>query len=125
MQSSAGVPSEMKKQRRRFLVILAVPLAVICAAGGLAAAWYYGGTTEYARFASPDGRHELIVFRHPRLYAMPGQGSDAPGTVVLVDAAGRELERTSIAMVQLISEPVWSARRVRMKLLLDWERGAE
>ncbi len=66
-------------------VLLGLAVALICAGGLLAAAWYYGGTTEHTRFKSPDGRHALVVGRHPMLFAMPGQGSDAPGMKLLFD----------------------------------------
>lgn len=37
---------------------------------------------------SPDGRHSLTVCRGAVFFAMPGQGSDAPGMVVLRDMDG-------------------------------------
>ena len=101
-------------------ILLGLLVALICAGLLIAAAWYYGGTTEYARYSSPDGRHELVVYRHPMLFAMPGQGSDAPGTIVLLSKAGHELNRTSVAMVQLVSPPRWGTGNVGMKLLFDW-----
>ena len=102
-------------------ILLGLLVALICAAALIAASWYFGGTTERSRFQSPDGRHLLVVYRHPMLFTMPGQGSDAPGTVVLQDANGRELNRTPISMVQLISDPRWREDAVSMKLLFDWK----
>lgn len=101
-------------------VLLGLLVALMCAGALLAASWYFGGTSEYARYASPDGRYELVVYRHPRLFAMPGQGSDAPGTVVLQTKDGQELKRTPVAMVQLVSEPRWGEDKVAMKLLFEW-----
>ncbi|MCP5081271.1 MAG: hypothetical protein GY948_06190 [Alphaproteobacteria bacterium] len=106
-------------------VVLGLIVALVCAGALLAASWYYGGTTEYARFKSPDGRHEVVVYRHPMLFAMPGQGSDAPGTIVLLNQAGRELKRTSVGMVQLISDPRWDEDTVGMKLLFKWKLPAK
>ncbi|NNF80558.1 MAG: hypothetical protein HKN05_21245 [Rhizobiales bacterium] len=106
-------------------VVLGLMVALVCAGALLAASWYYGGTTEYARFKSPNGRHEVVVYRHPMLFAMPGQGSDAPGTIVLLNREGRELKRTSVGMVQLISDPRWGDETVGMKLLFQWKLSAK
>ena len=107
--------------KRLARVVLGLIVALACAGGLLAASWYFGGTTEYARFKSPDERYEVVVYRHPMLLALPGQGSDAPGTIVLLDAAGRELQSTSVGMVQQVSEPRWSEDAVAMKLLFRWK----
>ena len=80
-----------------------------------------GGAEEYARYPSPDSAFALVVYRQPALFAMPGQGSDAPGYVVLTDRQGRTLRRAEVAMVQLVEPPRWTASRVEVKLLLDWE----
>lgn len=101
-------------------IILGLLVALICAAGLLLVSRYSGGPTEYARYKSPDGRFELVFYRHPMLFAMPGQGSDAPGTIVLLTSAGRELQRTPVSMVQLVTEPRWGEDSVGMKLLFDW-----
>ncbi|MEM1198170.1 MAG: hypothetical protein AAGI06_02565 [Pseudomonadota bacterium] len=106
--------------RRIGRILLGLLVAVVCAAGILLVARYSGGPSEYARFKSPDGRFELVVYRQPVLFAMPGQGSDAPGTVVLQTSAGEELQRTPVSMVQLVSEPRWDEDKVSVKLLLDW-----
>jgi hypothetical protein len=55
------------------------------------------------------------------LFAMPGQGGDAPGHVVLIGPNGRALKRQPIEMVQLATPPHWGAQRVSMKLQFDWE----
>ena len=102
-------------------ILIGFLVALLCAAGLLLASSYHGNTTEYGRFQSPDGRHQVVVYRHPMLFAMPGQGSDAPGTVILLDKAGQELKRTSVGMVQLVSAPRWSADAVSMKLLFNWD----
>lgn len=78
--------------------------------------------TEHLRFISPDKRHTLIVYRYPRLYAMPGQGSDAPGFVTLIDRNGKELARRELEMVQLVHNPEWLENRVRVRVIFDWPR---
>ncbi len=75
---------------------------------------------EFRRFVSPDGRHALIVYRRPLVFAAPGQAGDAPGIIVLETAGGTELRRRSVEMVQLVDEPQWTPGRVKVKLLLDW-----
>ena len=75
---------------------------------------------EYAHWDSPDGRYRVTVWRDAVLFAMPGQGSDAPGTVSLTDWGGRELFSTPLEMVQLASLPQWQPGRVSMKLIFDW-----
>ncbi|MEM8687261.1 MAG: hypothetical protein AAGF81_08030, partial [Pseudomonadota bacterium] len=93
-------------------ILLGLLVAVLCAAGVLHVSRYSGGDTEYARFKSPDGRFELVVYRHPVLFAMPGQGSDAPGTIVLQTSGGKHLQSTPVSMVQLVSEPRWETETV-------------
>lgn len=103
-------------------VILGLLVALICAGGLLVASWHVKGASEHARFKSPDGCYELVVFRHPTMLAMPGQASDAPGTILLTTAEGRELERTSVSKVQLVSTPRWEKDKVSMKFLCEWPR---
>ena len=104
--------------RRLFWCAAVAVLAVVAFAGIVF--WTDAFAEEAYRFKSPDGRHQLIVYRRPRLYAMPGQGSDAPGYVVLVNKSGSVLQRREVGMVQLIYKPRWSATRVRVKLMFDW-----
>ena len=51
---------------------------------------------------SPCGNYRVFVERHPMLFAMPGQGSDAPATVRIADSSLRVLHEFDIEMVQLI-----------------------
>ena len=102
-------------------ILLGLLVAMVCAAGILLMARYSGGPSEYARFKSPDGRFELVVYRQPMLFAMPGQGSDAPGTIVLQTSDGEELQRAPVTMVQQVSNPRWAEDKVSMKLLFDWK----
>ncbi|MCC3434109.1 ankyrin repeat domain-containing protein, partial [Microcoleus sp. PH2017_05_CCC_O_A] len=70
---------------------------------------------------SPDGKYSIAILRYPMLFSMPGGGSDAPCDVFLLDAAGKELNGTSVDMVQLVSVH-WQGDRVRIGDMLDeWE----
>lgn len=72
-------------------------------------------------YASPDGRYEIVVYRKPLSFAMPGQGSDAPGYFQLRDVqTGRVLHERKIEMVQLVDRINWSATNVDVHLLADW-----
>lgn len=108
-----------KRRWPRLTIAAAVCLAILAVFG---TSQWLGGAEEYARFPSPDRRHALVVYRQPQLFAMPGQASDAPGRVVLLDARGNVLNERAVDMVQLVSPPVWSETRVTVKLLLEWRR---
>ncbi len=71
---------------------------------------------------SPEGTDSLAVCRRPMLLAMPGQGSDAAGWVVVRDAAAFITGITDLSMVQNASEPEWSTDRVDMKLAASFRR---
>jgi len=75
---------------------------------------------EWRRYDQPGGNHAIVVYRIRELFAMPGQSSDAPGIVRLVNGRN-EVERTTrVDMVQDVSEPEWSAGHVHIKLIADW-----
>jgi ankyrin repeat protein len=68
---------------------------------------------------SPDGRYVVRLFASPMLFSMPGGGSDASGDIVLQDAAGQELNRKSIEMVQLAAVK-WLKDRVEVDSKDTW-----
>ncbi len=73
---------------------------------------------EYRRYSSPDGRFQIVVFRIPTAFAMPGQSSDAPGYFQLLDTqTGRVLREQEVEMVQLVDRIEWSATNVMVRLL--------
>lgn len=112
------------KRIRRWIFGLTAGVLII--AGSAAAAINFVPpllAEEYASFEAPDGACRIVVYRNPRLFAMPGQGSDAPGRIDLVDKNGKVLKSRPIEMVQLISKPVWKKGSVSMKLLFDWKMG--
>jgi len=55
------------------------------------------------------------------LFALPGQGSVASGTVELTDIRGQVLHTISIPLVQIFSPPRWEKNSVRMELVFDWQ----
>lgn len=72
-------------------------------------------------YASPDGRYEIVVYRLPLSFAMPGQGSDAPGYFQLRDVrTGRVLHEQKVVMIQLVDRINWSATNVDVHLLANW-----
>ncbi|HSI04909.1 MAG: hypothetical protein ACAI38_24760 [Myxococcota bacterium] len=71
---------------------------------------------------SPEGTDSLAVCRRPMLIAMPGQGSDASGWVVLRDARAFITGITDVSMVQNAADPEWFAERVDMKLTASFPR---
>jgi hypothetical protein len=105
---------------KRLVAVLAVLIVGVFVALGLRA-WRRSGAEEYRRFASPDGRFQIVVFRIPSRVSMPGQSSDAPGYFQLRDArTGRVLRESSVEMVQLVDRIEWSPTNVDVRLLADW-----
>lgn len=71
---------------------------------------------------SPDGHHSLTVCRQPMFFAMPGQGSDAPGLVVLRDAQGTVEGVVQLAMVNEIDRPPeWTTNSVGIPLSAEFD----
>jgi hypothetical protein len=102
------------------MAVFAVLVVGVLIAFGLRA-WRRSGAEEYRTFASSDGRFQLVVFRIPTGFAMPGQSSDAPGYFQLRDArTGRVLRERSVEMVQLVDRIEWSPTNVHVPLLADW-----
>jgi hypothetical protein len=85
-------------------------------------AWRRWAAEEHYKFASPDGRFEIVVYRMPSLgFAMPGQGSDAPGYFQLRETrTGRVLREQDVEMVQLVRRIHWSPTDVDVGLLAKW-----
>jgi hypothetical protein len=52
---------------------------------------------------------------------MPGQASDAPGRVQLYDRHGKLLRETKVEMVQLVDHVDWTEKKVRIKLVAEWD----
>lgn len=89
---------------------------------GVAATGCSKGEEVYREFPSPDGRFKIVV-RRKKIWpaSMPGQASDAPGMVQLVAADGRVLQETKVDAVQQVEQVEWEPRRVRIKLVAEWD----
>lgn len=102
---------------------------VLVLSGLMIAAVFLGGLAlmmafrpeHYRTYESPDERYRLVVYRTPTIFAAPGQGSDAPGRIDLIDSEGRELNSMPIDTVQLAMQPEWTKDQVSVKLVLDWD----
>ena len=100
-------------------LIAVIVLGVVLAAS--LAFWWRPRPEEYRRYSSPDGQFQIVVFRTPSSFAMPGQGSDVPGYRQLRDArTGRVLRQRGVEMVQLVDRIEWSATNADVHLLPDW-----
>lgn len=98
-------------------------LAVVAAAfiALLAARMANGSPERYATHVRPDGKFSLVIFRKRSwLPSMPGQGSDSPGEVQLLDGNQKILQRVDVDMVQHIENVEWMDKRVVIKLVADW-----
>jgi hypothetical protein len=102
--------------RRKLL--WAVLMLLIVAAGW----WWLSSPAmiEYAVYTSPSGSYRVVVYRTPRRVAMPGQGSDAAGTVRLLDQSGKVLQETRFELLRELRPPEWEPGRVRIPLIAEW-----
>jgi hypothetical protein len=111
--------SKLKLPRRLIGMIVAVTLTA-CVVTGL----HYlrrSGARQHRIFPSPDNRFQIVVYRVPALFALPGQSSDAPGYFQLRETqSGRVLKESSVEMVQLVERVEWSPTHVNVHLLADW-----
>ena len=78
----------------------------------------------YREYLSPEGgRFKIVVYRKPQFFAYPGQSSDAPGKVELIESStGRVLERTDVEMVQMVNVVEFEDGKVRVEwgIVADW-----
>ena len=106
----------------RTLTVAVAVLVLACVGVTGFRACHRAGAEVHRRYASPDGRFEIVVYRIPSRIAFPGQGSDAPGWFVLRDVqTGRVLRERNVEMVQLVDPPQWSPTNVNVTLLADWK----
>ena len=78
------------------------------------------------RSESPDGRHVLTVCRGWTPFAMPGQGGDAPGVVVLRDAEGHVEGAVAIGSLNEIAHaPEWQSGTAVIPLVAEITLAAE
>lgn len=99
-------------RRLPLTMLLAAPLFIALATGPLLDC----EDTAFRRWVSPDGAYSLTVCRRPLMFALPGQGSDAPGYAVL-RANGAVAGVVAIDMVGAISyPPEWQPDSVELPL---------
>jgi len=61
-----------------------------------------------------------LCCRLPLAWAAPGQGSDAPAELALIDTwAGSIIGRQGLEMVQMMESPSWTSRRVTIGGYVD------
>ncbi|XXT18514.1 hypothetical protein WME94_50620 [Sorangium sp. So ce429] len=96
------------------LLLIALAVAVAVAIG-------WPREELHATFVSPDGRYQVDVYRRRAwLGVLPGQSSDAPGRVVLLDRSGRVLEQVNIEMVQLVDGVEWGEHSASIRAVVQW-----
>lgn len=107
---------------RRWAKVLS---GILVAGAILAAGWSAtrrAGAREYRRFASPDGRFEIVAYRFPMMFCLPGGNSDAPGYFQLLDKkTDAVMHEQSVEMVQLVERVEWSPTNVVVHLLAEWK----
>lgn len=75
----------------------------------------------HSRYQSPSRRFEVLLCRAPRLFALPGGGSDAPGQLFLIDTqTARVLASGRLELVWTMEMPSWSGRAVEVKRAARW-----
>jgi hypothetical protein len=83
--------------------------------------WQKSGAEVYRVFNSPDKQFQIVVFRNPAIFAMPGHSSDSPGYFQLRDTrSGLVLRESKVEMVQLVDQVEWSETHVDVRLLAEW-----
>lgn len=103
----------------RFLLWITTLIAIL--AVGIMVSRYFR-TQEYATFTRPDGDYRVVVVRISTWRAfMPGQAGDAPGVIRLYNRHGTLLHETKVEMVQLVDQVEWGEKKVRIKLVAEWD----
>lgn len=78
----------------------------------------------HSEFLSPDGRFRVVASKrwiHGLLPSMPGQGSDAPGSINLYEVgSNRNLGRQAVDMVSFAYDIRWSEDRAHIPAVASW-----
>ena len=100
-------------------------IALLAAAVGLY--WLARYEVYHAEIVSPDGRYLAVAHRRwiqGLLPAMPGQGSDASGSITIHDqCTGRALGRRPVAMVSFLVDLRWGASEAWIPAVARWPLG--
>jgi hypothetical protein len=106
---------------RKWLLLLPAALVLVWCWPYASRALRRIGAHEHWTYNSPDRRFQIVVYRMPMIFAMPGQGSDAPGYFQLRDArTGKVLEDQDVEMVQDADLVEWTPSSVSVGILADW-----
>jgi len=79
---------------------------------------------EQFRFRDPSGQFTAVVSSRrilSYLPAMPGQGSDKPGFVTILDSQGRDLGRIPVDMIWMAHDLEWQPDGAKIKLVGEWD----
>ena len=116
----AGIAMNSRTRKKWLMATLVALIAGILFTVGLRG-WHRSEAAAYRTFTSPDKRFQIIVFRDPAIFAMPGHGSDASGYFQLRDTrTGEVLRESKVEMVQLVDRVDWSSTTVDVRLLAEW-----
>jgi len=100
-----------------------VVLALVGLVVGLLTARYLFTPIEQFRLQSPYGYYTAVVSSY-RLWqllpAMPGQSSDKPGHVHIIDQAGRSFGSMPVPTISQARELQWIEHGARIKLVGAW-----
>lgn len=98
-----------------------IAVAIIIFGGAIAFALSSPPPQRHATFVRPGGGYSIVVYRfESRLPMMPGQSSDSPGEVQLLNNEGKILQKVKVEMVQLVEQVEWRESSVSIKLIADW-----
>lgn len=79
----------------------------------------------HSEFQSPDKKYRAVVrtkFISGLFPAMPGQGSDSPGSITLYDAnTGKNLGKRKLDMLQRAHEIEWTDDGAKIKFVPEWK----
>ena len=102
-------------------VIWLAPLTMVVAALGLST--FLLMPAEQFRLQDPSGKYTAIVSSRRFLSyipMMPGQGSDKPGFLTIVDDNDAALGRIPVDMIQMARDIKWTPTGTKITLIGEW-----
>jgi hypothetical protein len=114
----------MRNIKKKSSYVLAIAAAIVILIIILVPEGFLGCKDGFAE-RSPDGHWTLNLCRRPMLFAMPGQGSDAPAWIVLRDQFGAIRGVSSLGMIQSYSAASglpteWTQTKVERLLVVEF-----